>query len=93
MQQVNVKSTFSKLSDADALTQAGAVMKGIFVDKVISAQPPVDQATFQAAIDDVNAAIIAAAQSGGGTTMITVKNAKNARRSISTCASWRTLFS
>ena len=75
-QQVNVKSTFSKLSDADALTQAGAVMKGIFVDKAISAQPPVDQATFQAAIDDLNAAMIAVTQSGGGTTMITVKNAK-----------------
>jgi len=36
---------FAKLSDAEVRAAAGAVIKGICVDKVFAAPPPFDEAT------------------------------------------------
>ena len=51
-EQVTVKTGFKKLPDSDALALAGTVIKGAFVDKVIAAAPPFDEATLQTAMDD-----------------------------------------
>jgi hypothetical protein len=74
--KVIVKTALNKLSDADALATAGAAIKGVFVDKVIAAAPPFDQAILQTAIDDLNGAITAQAQAGGGATVTAVKKKK-----------------
>jgi hypothetical protein len=75
-QKVTVKTGFAKLSDSDALALAGAVIQGIYVDKVIAAPPPMDQATLQTEVDDLTGAMAAQAQAGGGTTVTAVKNKK-----------------
>ena len=73
-EQVTVKTGFKKLSDSQALATAGAVIKGVFVDKAIAAAPPFDEATLQTAVDDLTGAIAAHAQAGGGTAVTAVKN-------------------
>jgi hypothetical protein len=75
-QKVTVKTAFPRLSDSEALATAGAVIKGIYVDKVIAAAPPLDEATLQTAVADLTGAIAAQAQAGGGTTVTAVKNKK-----------------
>ena len=75
-EQVTVKTGFKKLSDSQALATAGAVIKGVFVDKAIAAAPPFDEATLQTAVDDLTGAIAAHAQAGGGTAVTAVKNKK-----------------
>jgi len=71
-QKVIVKTGFQNLSDSEAIALAGAVIKGVYVDK---ATPPVDQQTLETAVDDVNGAIVAQA-AGGGTAATVVKNKK-----------------
>jgi hypothetical protein len=75
-QKVIVRTAFPRLSDPEVLATAGAVIKGVYVDKVIAAAPPVDQATVQTAVDDLNGAITALAHAGGGTTVTAVKTKK-----------------
>jgi hypothetical protein len=75
-EQVTVKTGFKKLNDSDALALAGTVIKGVFVDKVIAAAPPFDEATLQTAMDDLKGAIAAQAQAGGGTVVTAVKKKK-----------------
>ena len=66
-EQVTVKTNVKRLSDPDAIAFAGTVIKGVYVDKVIAAAPPFDEATLQTAVDDLKGAIAAQAQAGGGT--------------------------
>ena len=73
---VTVKTGFKKLPDPDVLALAGTVIKGVFVDKVIAAATPFDQATVQTAVDDLKGAIAAQAQAGGGTVITAVKKKK-----------------
>jgi len=75
-QKVIVLTGFAKLSDAEALATAGAVIKGIYVDKVFAASPPFDEATLRTSVDDLTGSIATQAQAGGGTTVTTVKNKK-----------------
>src|SRR5438876_5492278 len=75
-QKVIVLTGFAKLSDAEALATAGAVIKGIYVDKVFAAPPPFDEATLRTSVDDLTGSIATQAQAGGGTTVTTVKNKK-----------------
>ena len=75
-EQVTVKTGFKKLSDSQALATAGAVIKGVFVDKAIAAAPPFDETTLQTAVDDLTGAIAAQAQAGGGTVVTAVKKKK-----------------
>ena len=75
-EQVTVKTGFKKLPDSDALALAGTVVKGVFVDKVIAAAPPFDEATLQTAVDDLKGAIAAQAQAGGGTVVTAIKKKK-----------------
>jgi hypothetical protein len=75
-EQVTVKTGFKKLPDSDALALAGTVLKGVFVDKVIAAAPPFDEATLQTAMDDLKGAIAAQAQAGGGTVVTAAKKKK-----------------
>src|SRR5215813_14877230 len=75
-EQVTVKTGFKKLSDSQALATAGAVIKGVFVDKAIAPAPPFDEATLQTAVDDLTGAIATLAQAGGGTSVTAVKNKK-----------------
>ena len=65
-QHIIVKTGFQNLSDPDAIALAGAVIKSVYAEKAV-ATPPVDQQTLQTAVDDLNGAIAAQAQSGGGT--------------------------
>jgi len=76
IQEVTVKTGFKKLSDSEALAIAGAVLKGVYADKAISAAPPFDQTTLQTAVDDLTGAIAVQAQAGGGTAVTAVKNKK-----------------
>ena len=78
-QKVIVLTGFAKLSDAQALATAGAVFKGVYVDKVIAAPPPLEPATFETAVDDLTGAIAAQAQAGGGTAVTAVKTKKTER--------------
>src|SRR5437870_10212716 len=71
---LSVKTGFKKLSDSEALAIAGAVLKGVYADKAISAAPPFDQTTLQTAVDDLTGAIAVQAQAGGGTAVTAVKN-------------------
>jgi len=73
-EEVTVKTGFKKLSDSQALATAGAVIRGVFVDKAIAAAPPFDETTLQTAVDDLTGAIAAQAQAGGGTAVTAVKN-------------------
>src|SRR5438094_4326391 len=75
-QKVIVLTGFAKLSDAEALATAGAVIKGIYVDKVFAAPPPFDEATLRTSVDDLTGSIATQAQAGGGTAVTTVKNKK-----------------
>jgi len=75
-EKITVKTGFRKLSDSQAIAMTGTVIKGAFVDKAIPAAPPFDQATLQAAVDDLTGAIAVQAQAGGGTTVTAVKNKK-----------------
>jgi hypothetical protein len=75
-QKVNVKTGFNHLSDAEAVATAGAVIKGVYVDKVIAAAPPLDEATLQTAVNDLNGAIAAQTHAGGGTAVTAVKKKK-----------------
>jgi len=75
-EHVTVKTGFKKLPDSDALALAGTVIKGAFVDKVIAAAPPFDEATLQTAMDDLKGAIAAQAQAGRGTVVTAVKKKK-----------------
>jgi urease accessory protein UreH len=64
-QKVIVLTGFAKLPDAEVLAAAGAVIKGVYVDKVLAASPPVDEATLRTSVDDLTKAIAAQAQAGG----------------------------
>ena len=75
-EQVTVKTNVKRLSDPDAIAFAGTVIKGVYVDKVIAAAPPFDEATLQTAVDDLKGAIAAQAQAGGGTVVTAVKKKK-----------------
>src|SRR5437870_2295363 len=75
-EHLTVKTGFKKLPDSDALALAGTVIKGAFVDKVIAAAPPFDEATLQTAMDDLKGAIAAQAQAGGGTVVTAFKKKK-----------------
>src|SRR5438876_7904284 len=75
-QQVTVKTNVKRLSDPEAIASAGTVIKGVYVDKVIAAAPPFDEATLQTAVDDLKGAIAAQAQAGGGTVVTAVKKKK-----------------
>ncbi len=75
-QQVTVKTNVSRVSDPEAIAFAGTVIKGVYVDKVIAAAPPFDEATVQTAVDDLKGAIAAQAQAGGGTVVTAVKKKK-----------------
>src|SRR5207302_8885326 len=75
-EQVTVKTNVKRLSDPDAIAFAGTVIKGVYVDKVIAAAPPFDEATLQTAVDDLKGAIAAHAQAGGGTVVTAVKKKK-----------------
>ncbi len=58
-QKVIVLTGFAKLSDAEVRAAAGAVIKGICVDKVFAAPPPFDEATLRTSLDDLSGAITA----------------------------------
>jgi len=75
-QQVTVKTNVKRLSDPEAIASAGTVHKGVYVDKVIAAAPPFDEATLQTAVDDLKGAIAAQAQAGGGTVVTAFKKKK-----------------
>jgi hypothetical protein len=73
-QKVNVKTNYKELVDADAIAIAGAVIKGVYVEKVIPAPPPFDQTTVQKAIDELGVTITALAKAGGGKVLTSLKN-------------------
>jgi hypothetical protein len=75
-EQVTVKTNFKKLPDSDALALTGTVIKGVYVDKVIAAAPPFDEAAVQTAADDLKGAIAAQAQAGGGTVVTAFRKKK-----------------
>ena len=75
-QQVTVKTNVKRLSDPEAIASAGTVHKGVYVDKVIAAAPPFDEASLQTAVDDLKGAIAAQAQAGGGTVVTAFKKKK-----------------
>src|SRR5262245_12632130 len=63
------------LTDSQAIATAGAVIKGLYAEKSL-ATPPVDQATLQTAVDDLNGAIAALQAQGGGVAATAMKNKK-----------------
>ena len=73
--KVTVKTGFGVLSDSQAIATAGAVIKGLYAEKSL-ATPPVDQATLQTAVDDLNGAIAALQAQGGGVAATAMKNKK-----------------
>jgi hypothetical protein len=73
--KVTVKTGFGTLTDQPAIATAGAVIKGVYAEKSL-ATPPVDQATLQAAVDDLNGSIAALQAQGGGTAVTSMKNKK-----------------
>jgi hypothetical protein len=74
-QKLIVKTGFQRLSDSAAIALAGAVIKGLYAAKALPA-PPLDQQALETAVDDMNGAIAALAQSGGGTAATVVKRTK-----------------
>ena len=74
-QKIIVKTGFQSLSDSEAVALAGAVIKGLYAAKALPA-PPIDQQALQTAVDDMNGAIVALAQLGGGTAATVVKKKK-----------------
>src|SRR5438045_1095203 len=73
-EEVIVLQGFKKMSDSQALATAGAVLKGLYADKTLAANVPVEAAALQTSMDDLNAAIAVQTQGGGGTLATTVKN-------------------
>ena len=73
--KVTVKTGFGVLSDSQAIATAGAVLKGVYAEKSL-ATPPVDQATLQTAVDDLNGSIAALQAQGGGRAATVVKKKK-----------------
>jgi len=74
-QKIIVKTGFQNLADSEAIALTGAVIKGVYVEKAI-ATPPMGQQTLQTALDDLNGAIAAQAQLGGGTAATVTKKKK-----------------
>jgi hypothetical protein len=73
--KVIVKTGFGVLSDSQAIATAGAVIKGLYAEKSL-ATPPVDQATVQTAVDDLNGSIAVLQAQGGGMAATVVKKKK-----------------
>jgi hypothetical protein len=71
--KVTVKTGFGVLSDAQAIATAGAVIKGLYAEKSL-ATAPVDQATLQTAVDNLNGSIATLQAQGGGMAATTTKN-------------------
>lgn len=73
--EATVKTGFGMLTGSQAIATAGAVIKGVYAEKSL-ATPPVDQATLQTAVDDLNGAIAALQAQGGGIAATAMKNKK-----------------